>query len=60
MASQWDQLISMLVEKLPRRCCSDGPGQGRCPGIPILSTGTLAQDLEHQPPGEAQQGDQTP
>ena len=40
--------------EVPRRCGTDGPGQGRCPGIPILSTGALAQDLEHQPPGEAQ------
>ena len=37
-----------------------GPGQGRYPGIPILSTGAMAQALKHQPAGATEQGDQTP
>jgi putative transposase len=52
--AQWDQVITMLTEKFPAAAALIGRGQGRCPGIPILSTGALAQDLEHQPPGEAQ------
>jgi hypothetical protein len=54
VAAQWDQVITMLTEKFPAAAALIGRSQGRCPGIPILSTGALAQDLEHQPPGEAQ------
>jgi putative transposase len=52
VAQLWNQVITMLTEKISRRCGPDGAGQGRRPNLPGVHNGALAQDLEHLNPLE--------
>ena len=55
---QVDKVAAMLAAQVPGR----GVDAGRCPRGPdrlrVLPAGALGQDLEHEPAGAAQQGDQ--
>ena len=46
--------------KIPGSGSPDGAGQGGRAGVPGVPTRTLAQDLEYQPAGAAEQRDQAP
>lgn len=56
--TQWRSVADQFREKLPKLSAHDGRGRERCAGLHGLPQGALAADLQHQPAGEAQRGDQ--
>ena len=59
MSKQWDKVRDDLTARYPKVGAADGRREGRGPRLRGVPPRALAQDLVHQPPRAAQQGDQT-